>query len=192
MAARPRKIDSPRNGKDIALQRYSPLQAALHWASAALILFSLIFGTLVLKFLPNDAAKITPLRAHMIIGGVIGMIVVARLVLRFGTRQPDRFKSGSAFLDAAAPIVHGALYVAVLGMVTSGIALAIFAGLPAIVFGNSGAALPPDFWQYPPRFIHALFSKILIVLVGLHVAAAVFHQFVRKDRLFQRMGFSRT
>jgi len=174
------------------LQRYSPLQAALHWTSAALILFSLVFGTLVLKFLPNDASKLTPLRAHMIVGGVIGLIIVARLVLRFATRQPDRFKSGSAFLDASAPIVHGAMYLGVIGMVTSGIALAIFAGLPAIVFGGSGAALPQDFWQYPPRFVHALFSKILIVLVGLHVAAAVYHQFVRKDRLFQRMGFTRS
>lgn len=174
------------------MQRYSPLQAALHWVSAALILLSLIFGSFVLKFLPNDAAKIAPLRAHMIIGGVIGLIIVARLVLRFATRQPDPFKSGSAILDASAPIVHGAMYVAVISMVTSGIALAIFAGLPAIVFGGSGAALPQDFWQYPPRFVHALFSKILIVLVGLHVAAAIYHQFVRKDRLFQRMGFTRT
>ena len=172
------------------MQRYSPFQAALHWASAALILFSLV-SELVLKFLPNDAHKITPLRAHMIIGGLIGLIIIARLILRFATRQPDRFKSGSAFLDASAP--------------------SFTAPCPSPSSASSRAALRLLFSRgFPPSSLAALerrFRRIsgnthrasctrssanLIVLVGLHVAAAVYHQFVRKDRLFQRMGFTRS
>jgi cytochrome b561 len=171
------------------LQRYNRLQIILHWASAVLVLLSLVFGTFILKHLPNDAGKIASLRVHMIAGGIIGLLIVARLVTRFKTPQPERMRTGNSFLDRLAILNHGAMYVGVIGMVSSGIAIAIQADLPAIVFGPSGSGLPMDFWQYPPRFVHGLFAKFLMAVIGLHFAAALFHQFVRRDRLLSRMWF---
>jgi cytochrome b561 len=174
------------------LQRYNRLQVILHWASAVLVLFSLVFGTFILKHLPNDADKITPLRVHMIVGGIIGLVIVVRLIVRFTTSQPERMRTGSLFLGRLAILVHGVMYIGVIGMVTSGIAIAIQAGLPVVVFSHSGGGLPKDFWQYPPRLIHGFFAKFLMAVIGLHFAAALFHQFVRKDRLLSRMWFARS
>ena len=173
------------------MQRYNSLQIVLHWASAALILLSLVFGTVVLKHLPNDATKIVPLLAHAIVGLVVGLMIAVRLILRFTTRQPERVKTGSLLLDRLAIAVHGAMYIAVIGMVSSGVGMAVLAGFPATLLDGHGAALPVDFWIYPPRLAHALFARLLMALVGLHVAAALYHQVVRKDGLLTRMWFAR-
>ncbi|MBI5443905.1 MAG: cytochrome b/b6 domain-containing protein, partial [Deltaproteobacteria bacterium] len=71
------------------------------------------------------------------------------------------------------------------------IAMALQAGLPAIVFGGSGAPLPETFAIYAPRPAHGALGSLLTALVILHVAAALYHQFVRKDNLLSRMWFGR-
>lgn len=174
------------------MQRYSTLQIVLHWASAILVLLSLLVGTFVLDRLPNDAGKIVPLGVHMIAGVIIGLVIVARLIVRLTSPQPERPTIGNTLLDRLATIVHGAMYLGVIGMVGSGVGLAIISGLPGTVFGHYGAALPHDFWQYPPRFVHAAFAKFLIALISLHVLAAFFHQFVRKDGVLSRMWFAKS
>ena len=71
----------------------------------------------------------------------------------------------------------------------SGLALVAFlAGLPGIVFGGVGA-LPVNFDALPPRIVHGIVAKILMLAIILHVAAAVYHQFIRHDGLLSRMGF---
>ena len=71
-------------------------------------------------------------------------------------------------------------------MVGSGFTTAILAGLPAIVFGGSGAPLPPTFKIYPSFLAHVYIATILAGFIVLHVLAAFYHQFVRRDRLFAR------
>jgi cytochrome b561 len=79
-------------------------------------------------------------------------------------------------------------------MVGSGYTTAILAGLPAIVFGGSGDKLPPSFAIYPSWVAHVYLALLLVGLIGLivlHVLAALYHHFVRKDGLFRRMLFGR-
>jgi len=171
--------------------RYHPAQVALHWLSAVLVIFALAMGMLVLKRIPNvDAAqKIFALKGHMTAGLAIAFVVTLRIALRLALVQPARATSGNAWLDRLARVVHAALYLAVLGMAASGLALAVQAGLPGIVFGGSGAPLPENFWDYAPRRVHGGLAKLLLALVALHATAALYHQFVRKDGLMQRMWF---
>jgi cytochrome b561 len=81
--------------------------------------------------------------------------------------------------------VHGLLYVLLILMATSGIATIVSSG--AISAISSGAALP-DFSELIPRIAHGIMSKILLALFVLHVSAALYHQFVRRDHLLARMG----
>jgi cytochrome b561 len=41
------------------------------------------------------------------------------------------------------------------------------------------------------RVVHAVAAKWLMALIVLHVAAALWHQVVRRDGLLRRMGFDR-
>lgn len=41
------------------------------------------------------------------------------------------------------------------------------------------------------RALHAIAAKLLMALVAVHVAAALWHQAVRRDGLLRRMGLGR-
>jgi cytochrome b561 len=49
----------------------------------------------------------------------------------------------------------------------------------------------PDFSELGPRLAHGAMSKLLLVLLVLHVGAALYHQFIRRDNLMARMGAGR-
>jgi len=84
-----------------------------------------------------------------------------------------------------AKVVHLLLYGIVLVTAASGIATVILSGaLPAIL----GSATLPDLETVLPRAVHGLAARVLLVLLALHIGAAFYHQFIRKDRLLGRMG----
>lgn len=171
--------------------RYHPALVALHWPAAALILFSLAMGTLSLEKIPNSSPdKLFALRGHMVAGFAIFVLMLARLAVRLSTPRPPAVSTGHAFIDRLAPVAHHGLYGLVLLMAASGLALAVQAGLPAILFG-AGGTLPESFSAFAPRAFHALLAKLLLALIGLHVLAALYHQFIRRDGLLRRMAFGR-
>ena len=75
-------------------------------------------------------------------------------------------------------------------MAVSGVAMALQTKLPAIVLFGHGA-LPADFWVFPIRTVHYLFSRLLVALIALHVAGALYHTLILKDGLLRRMVFGR-
>jgi cytochrome b561 len=169
--------------------RYHPALVVLHWLLAVLVLFSLAMGFFSLTRLPNDAPlKILALRGHMALGIVILGLMLARFGVRLATRRPPRATTGHSALDRLALPAHYLMYVLVALMAVSGIELALAAGLPAIVFGGSGAPLPASFTHYAPRVAHGIVARLLLALIALHVVAALYHQFVRRDGLIARMA----
>jgi cytochrome b561 len=172
--------------------RYHPLLVALHWVLAMLIIANLAVGFGVLAATPNaDGAKIDILRLHMAGGMLILFLMIVRFVVHLRAARPDRATTGHAALDRVAPIAHYGLYLLVVATAGTGYATALLAGLPAIVFGGSGDPLPADFAAYPSWIVHVALAVLLVGLIALHVLAALYHQFVRKDRLFRRMLFGR-
>jgi cytochrome b561 len=173
------------------LVRYHAAQVLLHWLSALLVIVAWVIGAIVFERIPSgdSTQRIFVLGGHMAAGLAIGLIIALRLALRLALEQPVRATSGNALLDRLGQLVHIALYVAALSMAASGLALAVQAGLPAIVFGGSDAPLPARLADYSARGVHAVIGTILISLVALHAAAALYHQFVRKDQLMRRMWF---
>lgn len=173
------------------VKRYHPALVLLHWVSAVLLLVALGMGSQVLAELPNtDPGKSDALKGHMIAGLVILVLTVIRLLVRATTAHPPAASTGMAWADRLAPFMHWALYALVLAMVGSGIGMAVAFDLPAVVFAGQGS-LPPDFHVATARSVHGLVSKLLGLAILLHLAAGLFHQFVRRDQLFSRMGFGR-
>lgn len=171
--------------------RYHGALIALHWLLAALLLCMLAVGSLMLKAMPNSVPeKISALQIHMSIGALILVLTIVRLVVRLKTAHPAAASSGNRLLDKLAPGMHWAFYLLVLGMVVSGIGISVLAGLPEIVFQGQGS-LPADFNALPPRVAHAWLARLLTVAIGLHFAAALYHQGVRRDGLLARMSLGR-
>lgn len=171
--------------------RYHPALVVLHWLLALLLLGMLAYGSLVLAAIPNAAPeKIDALRGHMVAGLLILVLTLLRLVLRLRTQRPPPASTGHAMLDRLTPVVHWVLYGLVFAMAASGITMSALAGLPAIVFNGVGA-LPASFDALAPRAVHGIVAKLLMLLIAGHVGAALYHQFVRRDDLFSRLGFGR-
>jgi cytochrome b561 len=173
------------------VSRFHPLLVALHWVLAFLIPAALALGALVMVRIPNsDPMKIEALRSHMIGGGLILLLMLIRLFVRSRTTHPAAASTGTTALDRLAWASHRMLYGAVLVMAGSGIVMALQAGLPAIVFGGEGS-LPADFWVFPVRTVHYVASRMLMGLIALHVAGALYHTLILRDGLLRRMFFGR-
>jgi cytochrome b561 len=172
--------------------RYHSLLAALHWIVAVLIVGMLAFGFFWLAPMANvDPHKIGALQWHMAIGMLIFTLTIVRLIVRVATAKPGPAWSGFPVLDRVTRVFHYSLYLLIVLMAASGMTTAVVAGLNRIVFQASGEPLPPAFASYPSFVIHAGGAFILVGLIGVHVVAALYHQFVRKDRLLSRMWFGR-
>ena len=181
-----------RHGDAVAPQRYHPILVVLHWFLAAFIVLDLILGTFVLKAIPNTSPqKLEALRAHMTGGLVILGLMGVRLLIRLYSAKPASANTGHPRLERLAALSHGTLYLLVFAMAASGLATALITDLPRIVFGGAAIALPDSFAAFPTRIAHGVIAKALIGLIGLHVAAALYHPFVRRDGLLRRMWFGR-
>ncbi|PLX34982.1 MAG: cytochrome B [Hyphomicrobiales bacterium] len=174
-----------------APSKYDSIHVALHWLTAALIIFMLVMGTFSLAETPNSSPdKLFALGGHMILGGTVLVLTIVRLIRLWTRPRPPHAATGNKLLDKLGIGAHHLLYLLILLVAASGIGTALLSGLPGIVFGGNGE-LPPDFHAYPPRFVHGIATKLLAALVLLHGAGALYHQFVLKDRLFARMWFGR-
>jgi cytochrome b561 len=177
---------------NVSPTRHHPALVFLHWLLAALLLLALAMGTFVLKEMPYTSPdKLGSLRGHMVMGFAIAALMFVRLLVRWRSHRPAAALTGNKMLDRLGEIAHIGLYVLVFAMAASGMATALQAGLPEIIFGGSGKALPESFAVYPARLLHGLVATLLSLLIGVHVVGALYHQFVLKDRLLSRMSFGK-
>jgi cytochrome b561 len=173
------------------VSRYHPLLVALHWLLAILIIAALALGALVMAKLSNaDPMKVEALRSHMFGGGLILALMMVRLFVRTRTAHPRAATTGSSLLDQIAWASHRLFYGLIIAMVASGATMALQAGLFEIVYGGRGT-LPPDLWVYPIRSVHYVISRLLMALIALHIAGALYHTLILKDGLLRRMAFGR-
>lgn len=171
-------------------KRYHPAHVTIHWLMALLVVMMLGIGKFAMPGVsPQDPQKVMMLQSHTFIGGAIAVLLIIRVVLLFTTKRPAPADAGSAILNWVGKAVHVLLYVLLIGMAVSGLGLFQMANLPAVFSGAQ--PYPPNFFDYLPRGGHGLFSWLLLALVALHVGAALFHQFIRKDNLLARMWFGK-
>lgn len=167
--------------------RYQPVLVALHWVLALMILGLLCLGFFVLANMPNtDPQKLDILVWHMTGGMFVLALMILRVIIRIWSARPATATTGSRRLDRLASIAHAGLYAIVFLMIASG----WFTGwLISGSFQRNGPPLPQSFALLPSFQVHATLAVVLAVLIAVHIAAALYHQFVLKDGLFRRMWF---
>jgi cytochrome b561 len=174
------------------VSRYHPVLVTLHWLLAVLIVVMLGAGFFLLAPMQNsDPQKIGILLIHMSVGMSLLALMAVRFTVRTFTAKPADATTGHRLLDRIAPVTHYGFYILVVLMAGTGLATAILAGLNRSVFQGSGEPLPPDFASYPSFLAHRYVALLLAGFIALHLLAALYHQFVRKDRLFRRIWFGR-
>ena len=165
---------------------YGLISRALHWGSALLVfgLFGLGLWMSGLDFFDSAARPAYALHKS---GGVLLLaLLVVRLLWRLVSPAPAPLVSSNA-QRLVTTAVHGLLYAGVLALCVSGYLLATAEGRSIEVFGLF--SLPP-LLALPDELAgeaHELLAWALILLSGLHAAAALYHHVVLGDATLRRM-----
>lgn len=170
--------------------RYGSVARTIHWVTAGAI-FAMVGSGLAAESASGEAGAANILRFHVVTGVAVLAVTLLRILwwVLADTRPADTAAT-PRWQAFAAHAVHYALYLVVILLAGSGIATIIMSGAGSVLFGAEGSTLPA-FENFAPRGPHGLFAWLLIGLVALHVAAALYHQFALRDRLLGRMGLGR-
>lgn len=130
---------------------------------------------------------------HMIVGITVLVLLVIRLIVRWVTKRPAWASTGIKLFDWVGELNHFGLYLLTFAMVITGIILADQRGILARTFGIGSTPTPGSFRRggFSLGFFHGGVWTLLILLIALHVGAALYHQFIVKDNLLGRMWFGR-
>ena len=169
----------------------------IHWVMAGLILFQLGLGLRMVRLVSDVSVQFGLYQTHKSWGFVIFTLALVRILWR-ATHRPPELPGGMRPLEAAlARGAHLALYVLIVAQPLTGWLLASASplqdtwGLKNMVF--AWFELPDPFQPGSKgledifKSIHAWAAFAMAVILAGHVAAALRHQFVRRDGLLRRM-----
>ncbi len=174
----------------ITPQRYDRTTIVLHWA-IALVVIAQWAGAHTIDWFPKGPYRVDARSMHILCGVLLTVALAYRIVwrIRAGTRFPG--ERGS-LITATASAVHFALYALLLTVLGLGL-------FNTWLRGDSlfGIFAIPKFGAYDPVGRHAFVeqivglhetaSNILLIVAGGHALVGLFHHFVLKDGVLQRM-----
>lgn len=166
--------------------QYGSVAVAIHWTSALAVVLAFAAGLAAANTQPLPVPLLV---VHIALGLSVFVLTLLRIVWWLAADTHPLPAEQPRWQQLAARTVHALLYVIIILMATSGITTMVLSGaIPAIA---SGAPLP-DFSGLIPRMAHGLMSRVLLVLLVVHIGAALYHQLIRRDRLLARMGIGST
>ncbi|ATY31139.1 cytochrome b [Sphingomonas psychrotolerans] len=171
-----------------APQRFALPARVLHWTIAAAIPIQIYLGWAA-EWETERTESFRLIRGHYQLGIVIFGLVLLRVLWRVGYGAPPSLHARPRWQSPGTAMVHGLLYVLLVTMPVSGYVIWVWMDGPMDILGvihipklftppvddETGRALA---W-----YIHHYSSWAVIALVALHVIAALWHQFVRRDNL---------
>ena len=168
---------------------YDRTARALHWLVAALLAAQFITA-LLLPDIEMDTPTDTVISLHFSFGLVIALLMIVRLVHR--RLHPVAVAPGEApaWERSLARATHLLFYAVLIVGPFLGWAAASAYSVPVRLLGLLELpALAPRkaAWALQAGDVHGLAMWVLLGLVGLHAAAALYHHFVRRDDVLRRM-----
>lgn len=172
--------------------RFGGVAITLHWVIAALIVAQFVFANLAEE--AEDAGslmgQIMWLARHKSVGITILALAVVRIAWRFANPVPAQPAGMPAWQRLAAGGTHWLLYALLFAMPLTGWAMSSAANFPVSVFGLftlPNFVGPDDGLKEALEQVHENLATAMFVLAGLHILAALKHQFVDKDGALARM-----
>jgi cytochrome b561 len=169
-----------------------------HYTGTAKTLHRLIMALLISQFavawiMPGIGRNTVPetlINLHFSIGVLIIAVAVVRLAWRVTHDEPAPLDGIPPWQIASAHIVHWLLYVLLFVIPVLGWINASYRGLPVIMFGlelPKLVATRATEWRWTGNIHVLLANYVMLAVVGLHVAAVLYHWLVRRDGVMQQM-----
>lgn len=173
------------NHNIIPIQKWALSSRIFHWVSVVLLLVT--WGMIVLN---ENADSFTYIKLHKAFGLSLLCWMVGRVINRLVTKAPPDVPMPKA-QTIIAHLTHLVLYSLLFAMPIAGFMLSMYGDHSVSMFGlfEIPVLVTPDDEQ--AQFFENLHTKIiwtlLLVFSGLHIAGALYHQIVKKDKLINRM-----
>lgn len=177
---------------------YSRTRRILHWTIALLVIAMLPAGAIFTDF--DNRAAIEGLfgegsfdlfyNAHKSTGFLVLFLMILRIAMSFIQPKPDYNPPLTSLEKAGSGAVHGVLYLLLVAMPLLGWAGVSAYDAPLPVYGlfDMPALLEKNRDLSEVLFSwHGYVAWAIVAFVAMHIGAALFHQFVKKDGLIRRM-----
>lgn len=170
--------------------KYTKTAILLHWLIAILIVTNVVLASMS-EDLPR-ATRAAFMNPHKAIGISILTLSVLRLLWRLGHRPPPLAQSLPGWQAHLGRAVHALFYFLIIAVPATGwLMVAAREGAPPVdFFGLFSIDLPVADSKALSSFGyegHEILTKPLVVLIILHVLAALKHQFIDRLPFIQRM-----
>jgi len=168
---------------------YTGTAKTLHWLVVVLLIAQFIVAW-TMPHIGRNTPVTTLIGLHFTIGIVILCVAVIRLLFRLvsGTPAPEAGIPG--WQETSSQAVHWALYALLLIVPLLGWINGDWRGMPVALFGQELPhliAARAAGWQWTGDVHGLLANYAMLGLVGLHVAAALYHHVVMRDGVLKRM-----
>ena len=168
---------------------YDPVAKTLHWLMFALLLAQFIIA-FIMPEIKRGVVPETYIKLHLSFGILILLVIVLRLLWRLNHGVPAADENLPARQQKAARAMHWLFYFLLLVLPIMGWAAASARDWQITPFGT--LTLP---YLLPAGTkighligdVHAVLSWTLLGLIGLHIVLALYHHFIVRDHVLQRM-----
>lgn len=169
--------------------RYGALSIGIHWLM--LMLFIAVYGSIEMRVLyekgsdPREALKAW----HFMLGLLVFALVWLRIAARLSGPTPNIQPAPDKVQQLSAKLLHLALYALMIGMPLTGWLVLSASGKVIPFFGLELPALIGENKDLAKQIkeVHEFVGTTGYYLLGLHVIAALYHHYIKRDDTLTRM-----
>jgi len=168
---------------------YGSVTKFFHWLIFLLILITIPLGY-VMGDISDKVLRGQVINTHKLIGVLILVLVLLRALWALKNIKPVLPFQTPAWQRSAERCVHLFLYLGLIVMPLSGLVGSVAAGRPPRI-GKFSIELPiaqsKALSNFSFDYIHIPLAIILILFISIHILAALYHHFIKRDDVLRRM-----
>ena len=171
------------------VKEYGTVSKTWHWLVLVIVIIMLVIASKS-GDLPRGPEKLELVLLHASFGLLLLFILSARLLWRWWNITPAKMPHIPVWQHVLSRAVHYGLYIVLFAQALSGMARFATAGYKVPFFGMFEVAFPMDKDEAMNELmgdLHGIFPIVLLVLLGIHLLAALYHHFWLRDDTLRRM-----
>jgi len=167
------------------MTQYSKRMVIVHWLTLIALIAAWFLGESVHEARHDGSMTIAGYVFHASLGGLVLLMSLTRIYFRSKDGTPPA--AGHTVLDKIAKGIHHLLYTLLVLLPVSGMMQVATTDIGKALMAGDATLLPKKIHGVFAHEVHEVLVKVLIVVVIIHFLAALYHQFVIKDGLMDRM-----
>jgi len=170
-------------------KKYGLISKTFHWYMAGILLFVLLLGNLS-EHTPKKYYDFLML-VHNSLGLIIFILVILRLLWRWSNPKPEKINKNK-LLNKLSNLAFFIFYFGMFAGPITGYILMNIEGKEVLFFGIELANIVNsnrDFEKLAHNF-HGIAGDLLLYTFILHLIAALYHHYIKKDQTLSRIKFN--